>query len=111
MSIQVHERFIIGSETYVRSLDLQGTSTGLDPSMDPIESEDDPDSCAQKVVDLAFEMPGKIFRVFDSISKDHIAIVYDGETREELLAQARAGMRQLEAAGEQIEEAAPSAEH
>jgi len=98
------ERFIIGRQSYDRRTDLQGRTQELVPDTEVIQYEDDPDSCAQIVVDLACDAPGIIYTVFDTVSKDHIAVVNDGETREGLMEATRQAMAMLSAAGDSIEE-------
>ena len=99
------ERFIIGRQSYDRRTDLQGRTEELRPDIEVMQHEDDPDSCAQIVVDLACETPGIIFTVLDTISQDHIAVVHQGETREELLEETRCAMNKLSNAGDEIEAA------
>lgn len=99
----ITERFIVGRQSYDRRTDLQGRTTELKPDIEVIQYEEDPDSCAQIVVDLACETPGIIFTVFDTVSQDHIAVVNGGETREELLEETRCAMNKLSNAGDRLE--------
>lgn len=103
MSGPFQERFIIGRQGYDRLTDLQGRLEGLDPKLDPVRMEDDPESCAQIVVDLACEDTGIIFSVLDTISQDFITVVREQETREELLAQVRQAIGRLVEAGDDAE--------
>ena len=104
--LAITERFTIGRQSYDRRTNLQGRTQELKPDIDILQYEEDPESCAQIVVDLACETPGIIFTVFDTISQDHIAVVHDGETREELLQETRYAMTKLSNAGDRIEEQA-----
>lgn len=99
MAGPLSERFIIGRQGYQRIADLQGRLQGLDPQMDAVRMENDPESCAQIAVDLACEDRGIIFTIFDTKTQDFIAVVRERETREELLAEVRAGMERLLEAG------------
>jgi len=112
MSGPISERFIIGRQGYVRFTDIQGRLESLDPQSDFIDAEDDPEACAQMVVDLACEDPGIIFTVSDTRSGDHIAVFKgDMETREELLRDTREAMQSFtEAADLEQGTAAPSAD-
>jgi len=91
----ITERFTIGRQGYRANTDLQGRLQGLSPESDVVDHKDDPEECAQFVCDLACEDPGVIFTVFDNETQDHIAVYKQDETREQLLASIREGMRQL----------------
>ena len=106
----ISERFIIGRQGYVRLTDIQGRQQGLEPATDGVDTEDDPEACAQQVVDLACEDPGIIFTVLDSVSQDHITVIKGEEPRETLLDETRQGIARLVTAGEAAEEAAAKAE-
>ena len=110
MSGPITERFIIGRQGYVRLTDIQGRQKGLQPATDVVDTEDDPETSAQRVVDLACEDPGIIFTIFDSVSQDHITVIKGDEARETLLDETRQGMARLVTAGDAVEEAATTAE-
>ena len=110
MSGPITDRFIIGRQGYIRHTDIQGRTKGLHPATDVVDTEADPEACAQLVVDLACEDPGIIFTVFDSVSQDNIAVIMGNEPRETLLEETRQGIALLVAAGDAAEEAATAAE-
>jgi len=110
MSGPISERFIIGRQGYVRLTDIQGRQKGLEPATDVVDTEGDPEACAQLVVDLSCEDPGIIFTVFDSVSLDHITVIKGDEPRETLLDETRQGLARLVKAGDAAEEAAANAE-
>ena len=110
MSGPITERFIIGRQGYGVDTDIQGRTKGLQPATDVVDTEDDPETCAQRVVDLACEDPGIIFSVLDSVSRDHITVIKGDEARETLLDETRQGIARLVTAGDKVEEAADRAE-